>query len=99
MGIEMYMTWEGVAALREFADAMPLAIENIVESTEELVRVYQSVAESVGPHNQDFYNMLLLIKAAQEKSSEAIQALPPMLISTAEKMEVYLNTHPTVSGK
>ena len=52
----------GSAALREFAEIMPLAIENISESTVKVVQVYQSVAESVGPHEQDFYDMLMLIK-------------------------------------
>ena len=71
---------ESATALRELAEAMPLAIDNIAESTEEVVQVYQSVAEDVGPHNQDFYNMIMLIKKAQEMAAEAVQALPPMLM-------------------
>ena len=39
-------------ALREFAQAMPIAVDNIVNSTEELVKLYQSVADRVGPHDE-----------------------------------------------
>ena len=78
---------------------MPLAIENISESTVKVVQVYQSVAESVGPHEQDFYDMLMLIKEAQEAASEAIEALPQMLINTADKIDVYISKNPNKLGK
>lgn len=80
--MKLALNTESATALREFAEAMPLAIDNIAESTEEVVQVYQSVAEDVGPHNQDFYNMIMLIKKAQEMAAEAVQALPPMLNAT-----------------
>ena len=89
---------KSAAALREFADAMPVAIENITDSTEKLVQVYQSVAESVGPHDQDFYNMLMLIKDAQESAAEAVQALPPKLKEVADKMDAYIAAHPDLVG-
>lgn len=94
--MELDLNSESAVALREFAEAMPLAIENITESTEKLVRVYRSVAEGVGPHNQDFYEMLMLIKTAQEAAADAVQALPPMLNATADKIDAYIATHPTI---
>ena len=63
------------------------------------MQVYQSVAESVGPHEQDFYDMLMLIKEAQEAASEAIEALPQMLINTADKIDVYISKNPNKLGK
>lgn len=89
---------ESAVALREFAAAMPLALENIAESTEKVVQVYQSVAEEVGPHNQDFYEMLMLIKSAQEAAADAVQALPPMLNATADKIDAYVASNPRVIG-
>ena len=94
--MKLALNTESATALREFAEAMPLAIENITESTEKVVQVYQSVAEDVGPHNQDFYNMLMLIKSAQE--AEAVQALPPMLNATADKIDAYVAANPSVAG-
>ena len=89
---------EGAMALREFAEVMPLAIENISQSTETLFRVYQSVADRVGPHEHDFENMLLLIKSAQENAAEAITVLPSMLQKTADKIDAYNAARPTISG-
>lgn len=97
--MKLALNTESATALREFAEAMPLAIDNIAESTEKVVQVYQSVAEDVGPHNQDFYNMLMLIKNAQETAAEAVRALPPMLNATADKIDAYVAANPGVSGK
>lgn len=90
---------ESAEALREFAEAMPFAVENIVEATENLVQVYQSVADTLGSHSQDFYDMLMHIKKAQENAADAIQALPPMLRKTADKIDAYVASHPSVSGQ
>lgn len=88
---------ESSSALRTFAEAMPFAVSHIVESTEKLVQVYQSVSDTVGPHEQDFYQMLMLIKKAQELAAEAVQVLPPKLIVTADKIDAYIAAHPNVS--
>lgn len=96
--MKLALNTESAMALREFAEAMPLALENITASTEKVVQVYQSVAENVGPHNQDFLNMLMLIKTAQESAAEAIQALPVRLIATADKIDAYVAANPSVEG-
>ena len=90
---------ESAAALEEFAESMPLAVENIVVATDKVVRVYQSVADSLGVHGEDFYDMLMHIKNAQENAADALEALPPMLRSTAEKIRAYVLAHPNASGQ
>lgn len=90
---------EGALALREFAKAMPLAVDNIVAATEKLIQVYQSVSETLGEHDTDFYNLLVHIKNAQELAAEAIKELPPKLNVTADKIDIYVATHATVSGQ
>lgn len=90
------LTHESAAALREFAAAMPVALANIAESTIRLIQVYQSVAESVGPHNQSFYNMLMMIKSAQTSAAEAVEVLPIRLNETADKIDDYVTNHPNV---
>lgn len=95
--MKLALNTESATAMREFAQAMPLAIENITQSTERVVQVYQSVAETVGPHNQDFYNMLMLIKSAQENAAEAVQELPSMLNATADKIDAYVAANPSLS--
>ena len=95
--MKLALNSESASALRDFSEAMPVAIQNIVDSTERVVQVYQSVADTLGVHNQDFYNMLMLIKKAQEEAAEAIQVLPKMLITTADKIDAYVATNPNIS--
>ena len=96
--MKLALNTESANALREFAEAMPVTIENITESTERVVEVYQSVAENVGPHNQDFYSMLMFIKSAQIAAAEAVQVLPTMLNTTADKIDAYVAAKPSVEG-
>lgn len=97
--MKLALNTQSAIALREFAESMPLAIENIVTATEKVVQVYQSVADTLGVHNQDFYEMLMHIKKAQENAADAIQTLPPMLNTTADKIDAYVAAHPTVAGQ
>ncbi len=87
---------ESAEALREFANSMPVTIDNIYESTQRLFRVYQTVSEQVGPHDQDFLAMLTLIKSAQEIAADALQILPGMLIRTADKIDEYIANNPSI---
>ena len=78
------------AALREFAQVMPLAMQNIVEETNKVFQVYQSVSETLGEHDQDFRDMLKSIQKAQEEAADAILALPPEMNRTADKIDAYI---------
>ena len=83
-------------AMRDFAEAMPVAIQNISDDTEKLMRVYQQVSDSVGVHGDGFHNMLSLIQKAQKDAAQAVEVLPHMLIETAVKIEQYVAKNPTV---
>lgn len=97
--MKLSLNSESAAALREFSESMPVAIQNIVDSTEKVVQVYQSVADTLGVHNQDFYDMLMLIKKAQEETAEAIQVLPKMLTTTADKIDAYVAANPNIGAQ
>lgn len=97
--MKLSLNSESAAALREFSESMPVAIQNIVDSTEKVVQVYQSVADTLGVHNQDFYDMLMLIKKAQEETAEAIQVLPKMLTTTADKIDAYVAANPNIGAR
>jgi hypothetical protein len=97
--MKLSLNSESAAALREFSESMPVAIQNIVDSTEKVVQVYQSVADTLGVHNQDFYDMLMLIKKAQEETAVAIQVLPKMLTTTADKIDAYVAANPTIGAR
>lgn len=97
--MKLALNTESALALREFAESMPFAVENIVAATVKVVHVYQSVADTLGVHHNDFYEMLMHIKKAQENAAEAILSLPPMLNATADKIDAYVAAHPTVTGQ
>ena len=97
--MKLSLNSESAAALREFSESMPVAIQNIVDSTEKVVQVYQSVADTLGVHNQDFYDMLMLIKKAQEETAVAIQVLPKMLTTTADKIDAYVAANPAIGAR
>ena len=97
--MKLSLNSESAAALREFSESLPVAIQNIVDSTEKVVQVYQSVADTLGVHNQDFYDMLMLIKKAQEETAVAIQVLPKMLTTTADKIDAYVAANPTIGAR
>lgn len=85
----MRLTLESAEALQEFAESMPVAVENIAESTERLLRTYQAYEAYMGPHSEDFRMMFMCVKKAQEEAAEAIEKLPPRLNETAEKIIKY----------
>ena len=97
--MKLSLNAQSANALREFAGAMPVAVSNIVTATEKLIQVYQSTADSLGVHQNDFYQMLMHIKKAQENAADAIESLPPMLKATAAKIDAYVAAQRGVSGK
>ncbi len=88
--LEKFLTPEGAEALRQFAAAMPFAIENIADATERMDRSYSSIMEGLGTHGGDFEEILEYVKAAQKKAAEALAYLPPELEKTAAKIDAYV---------
>ena len=89
----------GVDAIRQFAEAMPVAIKSIISDTENLVNQYRSVSMQIGVHEADFANMMRIVSAAQQEAAEAISALIPKLNECADSMQDWINTHPELVGK
>lgn len=95
--MKLELTKEGAAALREFSDAIPTAINLIVEATDELEQNYESFSSSLGEHADSFKKMIENIKDAQKIAEEAVMKLPKKMKETAELIETYVKTTPTVS--
>ena len=95
-GIVLSLNNKSALALREFAEAMPQAIQNIRDDTDRLFGVYRSVEDKVGVHADDFHNLLLAIEKVQEEAAQAVEVLPHMLIETAVKIEQYVGKSPMV---
>ena len=89
-GLMLLLSPEGVEALREFGDSLIIPNENITTATEQLMDVYQSVEEHVGPHTTQFKEMLYNIKKYLEISNEGLKILKQALYNQADKIEEYL---------
>lgn len=66
----------------------------IIDSTEKIISVYYSVNGNLGVHEPDFHEMLTCIRHAQDTSVDALQAIPNILLTTANKIEDYIALHP-----
>ena len=86
----------GADRLTKAAKNMPIAMDNIVTETDTLLNVYNAVSERLGEHNQDFSDLLMHIKKAQQAASDAISELPPKMEATASKIDAYVAAHPTI---
>ncbi len=88
--LEKFLTPEGAEALRQFAKAMPFAIENIAAATEKMDSTYGTIMEGLGTHAEDFKDILEYVRSAQKKAAEALEFLPPQLENTASKIDAYV---------
>ena len=93
--IILTLTNEGADTLREFASSMKLAIENIVEETNKLIEVYNSL-EDLGAHEDDFAELLENIKRVQEEARDALDVLPRKMEATADKIDAYVASRPKI---
>lgn len=98
MGLEIKLDRESVDALRILAKALPQALQNIGESTDKLLNVYETVEEDIGPHTEEFKLMLKNVKKSITTSSEAVLQVPRILERTADKIEDYLDSRPSSGG-
>ena len=94
--MKLALNHKSALALRQFAEAMPQAIQNIRDDTDKLFSVYQSVQDKVGVHGDDFHNLLQTIQKVQEDAAQAVEALPHLLIETAVRIENYVSKNATV---
>lgn len=97
--MKIALNLESAEALRSFAQAIPVAVENITTETDKLIQVYNSSAETLGVHSEDFQTMILLIKKAQTDAADAIKILPAMMESTATQIINYVTKKTATSGE
>ena len=88
--MKLSINQESVTALREYAASIPKIINDIAEGMEQLSRTYVNVCENIGPHRDEFDEMVRTIQKFNTTSSQFIEELPYMLNSTADKMEAYM---------
>lgn len=88
--MKLSINQESVTALREYAASIPKIINDITKGMEQLSRTYVNVCENIGPHRDEFDEMVRTIQKFNTTSSKFIEEIPYMLNSTADKMESYI---------
>lgn len=88
--MKLSISTDSVNVLNEFAEKIPTVLENIYNDTQNLLNQYYNLADTVGPHNTQFEEMLQIVRNSQDNSSLAIKELSYMLKATADKMESYI---------
>lgn len=88
--MNMFLTKEGVVAIRNFAKVMPKVVTDIHQDTLQLLQTYQDLEERLGVHSNDFKRLLLVIQKSELYAAEAVSELPKKLEKTAQKIEDYL---------
>lgn len=88
--MKLSINQESIVALREYASSFPKVINDIAEGMEQLSRTYMNVREKIGPHKDDFDEMIRTIQKFSMSSSQFIEEIPYMLNSTADKIESYI---------
>lgn len=96
--MKLSINQESVTALREYAASIPKIINDITEGMEQLSRTYVNVCENIGPHRDEFDEMVRTIQKFNNTSSQFIEEIPYMLNSTADKMESYIAHSSYASG-
>lgn len=98
MAILITISREGAQTLRDFAQAMPYAVECLSQDTETLRTVFESVSEGLGEIEPDFADIVDLCSQAVANAQESIEGLPADLERTATAIDHYLDDHPEIDA-
>lgn len=96
MGVKLALRPEAAQELHNLAEKLTSALDNIATATSTVNNVYQSVSEDVGPHAQQFEEMLMRVKNAQEKMAGCMDVMVPCITNTAQAIEEFLSRNPSI---
>lgn len=88
--MKIRMDEKGVETLRTFAEVMPKVLANLNDAMDTLMGKYHAVAEMIGPHAEQFLEMLRSIKRVEAICSADIEELSKKLDCTADLIESYI---------
>ena len=98
MAMKVGITREGAQTLRDFAEAMPYAVESLSQDTEKIRAVFESLADDLGDLESDFREILETCAKAVENAQKSIETMPADLKRTAQRIDDYLDSHPEIAG-
>lgn len=87
---------KGVEALRDFAEAMPYAVNQIEEETNKFLTRFHSLEPDLGARRDDFDDIVKVCVYAVRSASDALSDLPEGLKASADRLEEWINSRPSV---
>lgn len=91
MGIKLALTSMSVSELRTLASQLTTALANIDTATSTVNNAYQSVKDNVGPHADQFEDMINHVKGSQEKMNGCLEFMLPCILKTATEIENFVS--------
>lgn len=88
--ITLKLDQESVEALFFFSEQLPKIFENISNDTQKLINIYNSLCDTIGPHNEEFFDMLKSIELAKDIAGDSINVLSKNLKMSAESLSMFL---------
>ncbi len=89
---------ESVQALRDFAEAMPYAVNQIIDETQHLQEKYRGLESDLGVRGRDFEDIVRMCMRAAQDASDALSDLPKGLNATADSLEGWINKQLGMDG-
>lgn len=84
-----------VTLMRELSRKIPDSVERLETANLEVIRCYEDVKETVGPHTQEIESIVKEINRMLKQSSDCINEIPGRLNSLADRCEEVLRMRPS----
>lgn len=91
--MKLTMSYASVEALREFARAVPVAIREMENDSDEFRANYRALSSYLGVRDEQFREIVEACIRAVELAAEDIDFLPASLYDTADAIEDWLRKH------
>lgn len=86
-----------VTLMRELSREIPGSVERLETANAEVIRCYEDVKETVGPHTQEIESIVKEINRLLKQSSDCINEIPARLNNLADLCEEVLRNRPSQS--
>lgn len=92
--MKLELNRESAEALYQLAEELPAAMSEVVEGTVGLINVYQSVADSIGPHREQFLEMANQVRVLVGDQNDSATELARIFKECADAIMDFVETAP-----
>lgn len=89
--IDIRTDMEGVSALREYAESIPHALNEMQNAAFRLRNAFESRQDTLGPHNEEIQDILFQLQSFLNDTSEELAAVQKALVEESDTLEQIIN--------